>query len=209
MAGRRRKVKGAFGPKGLEREIFEKYAKFSVSAISDERPRRLDPVLRAEMERALGVELSGVRVHTGERAQKMAEALSARAFAIGPKDIFFASGEYAPSTPKGKALLAHELTHIVEKSPGLAHRLKKEEVEEAEFRARKVEEMVLAKEERPEKREEREMLEPVDVEVPGGPGAASGGRGQVVTIDKTRLEEKILQIMERQQKRERERRGLV
>jgi hypothetical protein len=39
--------------------------------------------------------------------------VSARAFTVG-RDIFFGSGEYRPETADGRALLTHELAHVVQ-----------------------------------------------------------------------------------------------
>ena len=58
----------------------------------------------------LGEGLPDVRVHTGEAAAATAEALGAEAFTVG-RDIFFARGRFDPTSPRGRALLAHELTH--------------------------------------------------------------------------------------------------
>src|SRR5262249_45794192 len=44
-----------------------------------------------------------------------ARAVHAHAYTVG-RDIVFASGRYAPQTPKGKELLAHELAHVVQQS---------------------------------------------------------------------------------------------
>ncbi|MEJ7596460.1 MAG: DUF4157 domain-containing protein [Kofleriaceae bacterium] len=73
-------------------------------------------VLR-QMERELGVSLRGTRVHTDTVAAQAARALNAEAFTVG-EDIFFASGKYAPETPSGRKLLAHELTHVAQQVSG-------------------------------------------------------------------------------------------
>ncbi|HEX7243195.1 MAG TPA: DUF4157 domain-containing protein [Longimicrobiaceae bacterium] len=73
----------------------------------------LDAGTRGNMEAALGTDFSGVRVHTGARADTLSRALSARAFTTG-RDVFFRAGEYRPGTSSGDALLAHELTHVVQ-----------------------------------------------------------------------------------------------
>ena len=62
-------------------------------------------------------DFSHVRVHTGERAARSASGLAARAFTVGPH-VGFGRGEYAPNTPQGLALLAHELAHVVQQSRG-------------------------------------------------------------------------------------------
>ena len=75
----------------------------------------LDRATRGFMERGFGRDLGGVRVHTGGEADRAASALDACAFTVG-QDVYFASGEYAPRTPSGRRLLAHELTHTVQQA---------------------------------------------------------------------------------------------
>jgi hypothetical protein len=86
--------------------------------------RPLDLSLRSLMEPRLGTDLSGVRVHTGAPAAHAAEALSARAFSIGP-DIAFSRGHYDPGSATGRHLIAHELAHTLQPSkPGPARILR-------------------------------------------------------------------------------------
>ncbi|MCP4305524.1 MAG: DUF4157 domain-containing protein [bacterium] len=66
---------------------------------------------RAFFEPRFGRDLSAVRIHTDDSANKASRAINARAFALG-RDIAFASGEYAPGTAKGRRLIAHELAHV-------------------------------------------------------------------------------------------------
>jgi hypothetical protein len=73
----------------------------------------LDAPVRERVGAALDDPLADVRVHTDERADALARSVSARAFTTGA-DIFFARGEYRPATTAGDALLAHELTHVVQ-----------------------------------------------------------------------------------------------
>jgi hypothetical protein len=54
-------------------------------------------------------------VHADTRAAASAAELDARAYAVG-RDIVFGAGEYAPRTPEGQRLLAHELAHVVQHS---------------------------------------------------------------------------------------------
>ena len=61
----------------------------------------------------MGADFSGVNVHTGADASDLNEQVNARAFTLG-NDIFFNEGEYAPNSPEGQRLLAHELTHVVQ-----------------------------------------------------------------------------------------------
>jgi hypothetical protein len=68
---------------------------------------------KTQMEVGFGADFSSVRVHTGSDAQSMSRDLKAQAFTHG-SDIFFNSGKYEPDNLHGKALLAHELTHVVQ-----------------------------------------------------------------------------------------------
>jgi hypothetical protein len=71
---------------------------------------------RTRFEAALSANLSDVRVHTGAEAERSADALDARAFAIGG-DIHFGASQYAPDSPGGLHLLAHEVAHTVQQRP--------------------------------------------------------------------------------------------
>lgn len=70
------------------------------------------PVLRP-FERALGADLSSVRVHTDTRSAELNRAVSAKAFTIG-SDIFLGAGQYQPNSHAGQELLAHEVTHTIQ-----------------------------------------------------------------------------------------------
>ena len=69
------------------------------------------------MSKAFNTDLSNVKVHTDRQAVRMAEQLGAKAFTKG-NEIFFNSGRYNPESAKGKHLLAHELTHVVQQTSG-------------------------------------------------------------------------------------------
>jgi Domain of unknown function (DUF4157) len=69
--------------------------------------------LRAFFEPRMGADFSGVRIHTGGRAQESARVIQARAFTAG-RDVVFGAGEYAPDSPDGRRLLAHELVHVTQ-----------------------------------------------------------------------------------------------
>jgi len=77
--------------------------------------RPLDNATRAEMESRFGYDFAGVRVHTDEKAARSARAIDALSYTAG-NDIAFAQGQYAPGTPRGRRLLAHELTHVAQQS---------------------------------------------------------------------------------------------
>jgi ribosomal protein S18 acetylase RimI-like enzyme len=70
--------------------------------------------VRRRMEGLLGADLSAVRVHQGPQA----DAIGARAFTAG-NDVYFGRQEYRPSTREGQALLAKQLTYVVQQRAGL------------------------------------------------------------------------------------------
>jgi outer membrane protein OmpA-like peptidoglycan-associated protein len=73
----------------------------------------LDASARERISPHVGDPLTDVRVHTDAEADKLARAVSARAFTIG-SDVYFAAGEYRPGTSHGESLLTHELTHVAQ-----------------------------------------------------------------------------------------------
>lgn len=81
----------------------------------------LESGVRRRMETAFGTSLSGVRIHADDAAAKLNTAVSARAFTTG-QDVFFGMGQYAPGTPSGDRVLAHELAHTLQPG-GNAQRL--------------------------------------------------------------------------------------
>jgi hypothetical protein len=75
--------------------------------------------VRTSMERALGADFRGVRLHTDDTADWLNRALGARAFTTG-KDIFLRRGEYRSDSHSTRRLLAHELTHVLQQDPAVA-----------------------------------------------------------------------------------------
>jgi hypothetical protein len=69
--------------------------------------------VRSFMEPRLHADFSAVRVHTDSHAHDLARAVNAQAFTFG-RDVVFAAGHYAPESERGKHLIAHELTHVVQ-----------------------------------------------------------------------------------------------
>jgi Domain of unknown function (DUF4157) len=79
---------------------------------------RLAPGVRRAMETRLGHSFADVRVHSDARAAGDAKALGARAYTVG-RDVVFGVRQFAPGTPAGRALLGHELAHVVQqRGPG-------------------------------------------------------------------------------------------
>jgi hypothetical protein len=96
----------------------------------------LDPPTRAYMGARFGRDLSAVRVHLDATATQSAAAAQARAFAVG-NQIVFGHGQYAPQTPSGRWLLAHELAHTQQQrgtaiEPGLVRLGEPDSAAEAE-----------------------------------------------------------------------------
>jgi hypothetical protein len=81
--------------------------------------RPLPDTLRARMEQAFGADFNGVRIHADARSDLLNRSLQAQAFTTG-NDLFFRHGAYAPGSPDGQQLVAHELTHVVQQDTGLA-----------------------------------------------------------------------------------------
>lgn len=79
---------------------------------------RLDAATCAKMERGFGVDFRNVRVQTGEDATRRTRELGVAAYAEG-ETIGFAPERYAPGTPEGEHILAHELAHVVQQRRGL------------------------------------------------------------------------------------------
>ncbi|WP_282606180.1 DUF4157 domain-containing protein [Pelagibius sp. Alg239-R121] len=72
---------------------------------------------RSYFEPRFGHDLTHVRLHTGGEAQSAARGINARAYTLG-NHIAFAPGQYEPETPRGRHLLAHELTHTFQQNGG-------------------------------------------------------------------------------------------
>ena len=77
--------------------------------------RPLDPEIREFVEPRFRHDFSHVRVHTDDQAAESARAVRAHAYTVG-HHLVFASGRYTPQTAKGRSLLSHELTHVVQQS---------------------------------------------------------------------------------------------
>jgi hypothetical protein len=72
---------------------------------------------RVDMEARFGQDFGRVRVHTDARAAESARAVNALAYTVGAH-VVFGPGQYAPHSPAGRRLAAHELAHVVQQSQG-------------------------------------------------------------------------------------------
>lgn len=74
----------------------------------------IPPQLRNHMERTFDADFSGVRLH---RDSAHADELGVRAYTRG-EEIHLASGQFQPETESGRALLGHELAHVLQQRQG-------------------------------------------------------------------------------------------
>src|SRR6185437_8114002 len=122
----------------------------------------LDRDTRAFMEPRFGHDFSKVRVHCDSRAAQSADAVNARAYAVGD-DIVFGRGEYAPESAQGKSLMAHELAHVVQHSayapPALRRAAKSAKTSAGEY-----------------------MADPYDAQLDQGSGGVTVGFGADIVI---------------------------
>src|SRR5690349_2296956 len=81
----------------------------------------LDHSIRAKYERRFGVDLSHVRIYTGEFAEEFNRKHSAYAVTIGSTGMILMGGspDKSMGSTAGQALLAHELTHVGQAEQGL------------------------------------------------------------------------------------------
>ena len=73
----------------------------------------LEAATRGFFEPRFGHDFGSVRVHSDAQAAESARAVDALAYTVG-RNIVFDTGLYRPGEPAGRALLAHELTHVVQ-----------------------------------------------------------------------------------------------
>jgi hypothetical protein len=77
----------------------------------------LDEPTRSFFQPLFGHDFARVRVHTSEDAARSARSVNALAYTVG-HHVVFDSGQYAPGTPAGRQLIAHELTHVLQQGNG-------------------------------------------------------------------------------------------
>jgi Domain of unknown function (DUF4157) len=84
-----------------------------VHEVLKESGRPLDAGTRAFMEGGFGRDFSQVRVYTNEIAQRSAMHMNAHAYTVR-SSIVFGRDRFQPQSREGRALLAHELTHVLQ-----------------------------------------------------------------------------------------------
>lgn len=98
-------------------------AEAQATQASGEMGSGLPSALRSRLEGATGADLGGVMVHTGAAAQAASAELGAEAWTLGT-DLYFAADTYAPGTPAGDHLIAHEIAHVVQQQGGAAREVR-------------------------------------------------------------------------------------
>jgi hypothetical protein len=84
-------------------------------ALDSSRGERLPDSVGATFSGKFQRDLSGVTVHRDAEASEAVRSIDANAFARGSK-LFFRDGAFQPNSVGGQALLAHELTHVVQQT---------------------------------------------------------------------------------------------
>jgi hypothetical protein len=109
------RARPAKGPGDNVRDVQESAASIPAPAPSADPSQPLPEQLRTSFETGFGHDFSKVRIHADEAAAESAAALDARAYTVG-HDVVFGATQYAPDTPAGQTLLAHELSHVVQQT---------------------------------------------------------------------------------------------
>ena len=185
--------------KKLTQDIAHRYDPERLSRLVVEgagRGERLDESTRLEMEERIGGSFGNVRVFRGPFAEAITRQHKADAVTVGSTGMILVR-EGARSDPKtalGKALLAHELTHVAQAQKGLHFALEGGESQDAphEKAAEAVESQAYADETGGGK---------------GGGGKGGGGGGGGADIERMVIE-RVMEIMEEEDRHYRERLGL-
>ncbi len=111
-----------------------------IQSIEADPSTSLSDVQRSALAPIMGSGIPDVRLHTGEAAGATATSIGADAFTKG-RDIFFAPDRFDPFSASGKALLAHELTHVRQQMNGTP--IQRTENDSTEQEALAVERLVL------------------------------------------------------------------
>jgi len=84
--------------------------------MADDQPspgQPVPPLVRDRLRSVVGPQVDLARIHADDRSDDVARSHHADAVTTG-RDIYFRSGSFAPQSPAGLGLLAHELTHVAE-----------------------------------------------------------------------------------------------
>jgi len=108
----------------LSDELARKYDPERLLGLVSKRAGRGQPLeasVRARYERRFGVDLSHVRVYTGEFAEEFNRQRNAYAVTIGTTGMILMGGspDRSMASASGQALLAHEITHVAQARRGM------------------------------------------------------------------------------------------
>jgi len=184
----------------LSQDIAERYSPDRLSKIvvgEAGRGEHLDLATQSEMERRIGGKFSDVRVFRGPFAEAITKAHRADAVTVANTGmILVREGPRSdPQTALGKALLAHELTHVSQAQRGLHFALEGGEAQGAAHE------------------QEAELVEAsVHAEATGGAhgdgGGAKGGKKDNPEAKKKKVMERVFEMLDEQRRLHRERLGL-
>lgn len=184
---------------GLQDKILQRYESMGKNLLADALPSRVDPTIARTLRPILG-DVSDVRVHTGQLATEAAQAMQARAFAIGDQDIFVDRGLFDPGSAEGGQLLAHEIAHTRDAATGFALSAKHGSSTSAREQFAHEVEFKFA-------REWAEDGESTVAETGEAAAAGPDGAPREPQVDKQLLAEKIVKIFEKQELTHTERHG--
>ena len=100
---------------------------YAHARIPDTPGAALDSSAERVMAAPSSFDFTRVRVHNDSTAADLAAREHARAYTVG-HHIVFGAGRYAPHDPAGKALLSHELSHVVQQSTAGVLALQRQEL---------------------------------------------------------------------------------
>lgn len=180
----------------LDEEIVRKYDRERLARLVQSGAGRgefLDLQTRSEMERRLpGNDFSQVRIFRGSLAEEVTARYSADAITIANTGMVLVreSARSAPGTTSGKALLAHELTHVAQAQRGMLFAREGGGDGEHEAEARSVE------------------AETARAGETATEGANRMADQQSREVRKRRIMERVLELIRQRQQEHRDRQGL-
>lgn len=113
-------MQGKFENQPIQRALEEedlmqgKFDNSSPSPIQQKAENGLPGDINQKLESTLGMDFSGVNIHTNS---DQATQMSALAYAQG-NDVHFAPGQFKPNTSEGQKLIGHEFAHVVQQAEG-------------------------------------------------------------------------------------------
>ena len=179
------------GRPSLDEELVRKYdpERLRRMVVADAgRGEQLDLTTRSDLERRLpGHDFGRVRVFRGPLAEEITQRHNADAVTIANTGMVLLrdTARSAPGTTSGQALLAHEMTHVAQAQKG----------------------MVFAKEGGQEGAHEKEA-EAVEAEASGKGGKKGDGGKKAAEAKRTRVVERVMELLQEERLAELERRGL-